>query len=76
MYDFCWPIPAFVGVITNKTNIPRRLQLTAVTAMQGASGLSKVMAGGLNSLILHCVKMQTDKVVDKYKESLDKKKEK
>ncbi|SDT67421.1 RHS repeat-associated core domain-containing protein [Mucilaginibacter mallensis] len=45
-------------------------------AMPGASELSKVMAGGLNSLMLQGVKSQTDKVVDKYKESLDKKKEK
>jgi hypothetical protein len=45
-------------------------------AMPGASELSKVMANGLNSLILQGVKSQTDKTVDKYKESLDKKKEK
>jgi len=45
-------------------------------AMPGASELSKVMANGLNSLILQGVKSQIDKTVDKYKETLDKKKEK
>ncbi len=45
-------------------------------AIPGASELTKVMAGGLNSLMLQGFKSQTDKAVYRYKEGLNKKKEK